>query len=175
MEPFLIIGMPRSRTAWLANFFTWEDAICLHGGLRNHKSVADLFEALKKPGAARGDADPTLTLFPTEVIEESPSFRIAYVVRDLKDVWNSSTKAYRGTATNPETFVTASELGFRMLRKYAPSMEIPYESLDDEAAMYKLWKHILPTTPFPVERFHMLKTINIQEDFAKAAILRGTN
>ena len=38
------------------------------------------------------------------------------------------------------------------------------EQLDDEATMANVWKHLLPDIKFDVERFRMLRGLNIQQN-----------
>jgi hypothetical protein len=59
---FFVTGLPRSRTAWLANLLTNGDSLCFHGGLlENGGYVERLVGELKDaPFAAVGDSDASL-------------------------------------------------------------------------------------------------------------------
>src|SRR5581483_3193569 len=59
--PFLIVGLPRSRTAWLAAFLTGGEVHCHHELLRQCKQWIDYPQKLlATPAPIVGDADPTL-------------------------------------------------------------------------------------------------------------------
>ena len=57
---FMILGLPRSRTAWLANFMTYNDFFCMHEGMRGCKTVD---EYLKQFTSGVGDSTTAAMFF----------------------------------------------------------------------------------------------------------------
>lgn len=47
---FFIIGMPRSRTAWLSNFMTYDGIYCHHEGLNNCNSIQEYEDKIGNDG-----------------------------------------------------------------------------------------------------------------------------
>lgn len=60
IRPFVIFGMPRSRTAWLSRFLTYGDWACGHEELRHMRSMDDVKAWLAQPctGTAETAAAP---------------------------------------------------------------------------------------------------------------------
>ena len=61
-SPFLITGLPRSRTHWLANFMDTGQVNCFHDLSRSVASVEDYFSRIEKP--LTGVCDTGLLLVP---------------------------------------------------------------------------------------------------------------
>ena len=91
MTPFFITGLPRSRTAWLANFFTTQTAFCFHDRCKDGWTAAWVEQSLKMvaqgfvPGSppARythvGDADSGLMLIAPQLVVMFPDARWLFV------------------------------------------------------------------------------------------------
>jgi len=80
---FFVLGLARSRTAWLANFLTTGDHFCHHEGMNGCSSV----EQYKKKIGNDGDSCTGLMLFdmntlfpdsPMVIIERDPSVSIEF-------------------------------------------------------------------------------------------------
>lgn len=74
---YFIVGLPRSRTAWLANFMTYDCSFCFHEGLVEAGSVEGLMD-LKKlcPDAfVIGNSDSGLPLFADATLKAFPDAR----------------------------------------------------------------------------------------------------
>jgi len=63
MSNFLILGLPRSRTAWLANFLTYGDIACSHEGLNGCRTLLEYKGQFKDNS---GDSNTGLALFDFE-------------------------------------------------------------------------------------------------------------
>ncbi|MDX1811031.1 MAG: hypothetical protein R3240_03730, partial [Gammaproteobacteria bacterium] len=59
MVDFLILGLPRSRTAWLANFLTYDGLFCFHEATNGCSSIQEYKEKV----AGKGDANTGLGFF----------------------------------------------------------------------------------------------------------------
>lgn len=60
MTPFVVMGLPRSRTAWLARYLTYGDWVCGHEEMRHARSLDDVKAWLSQPsvGTAETAAAP---------------------------------------------------------------------------------------------------------------------
>ena len=62
MSTFLILGLPRSRTAWLANFLTYDGLFCYHEAINGCKNIKEYKQKVK----GKGDSNTALALFDFE-------------------------------------------------------------------------------------------------------------
>lgn len=101
---FFITGLPRSRTAWLANFLNWGNTWCWHDGIRGCSSL-DEFAKLMEPsepidGTTQvGDCDSGLLWIWRAVAARWPEAKWVSVRGDPRRVAESLTKMepYRGS------------------------------------------------------------------------------
>lgn len=91
VAPVLVIGTPRSRTAWLAAFLSTPDRIFAHEPSVHWRDLDDLRAFLDRPGAAACDSG--LTLFWREALEMRPDLRLIVVRRPIDDVIESCKRA----------------------------------------------------------------------------------
>ena len=59
---FLVLGLPRSRTAWLANFLTHDGLFCYHEAINGCSSMKEYKEKVE----GKGDSNTALALFDFE-------------------------------------------------------------------------------------------------------------
>lgn len=85
--PFLVIGLPRSRTAWLSRFLTYRQWTCGHEELRHARSLDDVRAWASQPfvGTCETTAAPFWRLFETL----APGMRIVTIRRDIPAVIDS--------------------------------------------------------------------------------------
>lgn len=90
-EFFFVLGTPRSRTAWLANWLTADTALCLHDAWREVDSAPALRQKLLGLRAGRhleyvGNSDSSNTLHYWTLRATFPDARFALVERPLDEV-----------------------------------------------------------------------------------------
>lgn len=143
---FFIIGLPRSRTAWLANFLTYGQ-LCYHEGLNGCNSLKEYREKL---GENNGDSSTGLMLLdmnkefpdsPKVIIESDPQRAVE---------WAQHSFGY----SDPSHVLLLQE---RM--DYIEGLRVKYEDIDDR--LEEIWGHLIGTS-FDPERAEMLKQLNIQ-------------
>ena len=160
MIDFMIVGLPRSGTAWLANWFTTERSICWHEPLWQ-RSLAELDDM--KGAGLFGIADTMLLLMSADELNRHPAKKLI-VHRELGDV------------------------NFSLSKLGLPSMQDEHKWRLDEIGGYHITFHdlfnverfrpaaewLLPI-PFDTARYSLLKNLNIQNaqaiKEAKAALL----
>jgi len=143
---FFVVGLPRSRTAWLANFLTYEHH-CYHEGMNGCQSIADYRNKL---GNDKGDASTALML-----IDLNAMFPKAPVVIIDSDIKRSIQYAY-------DTFHYYNPAYFRYLKdrlKKIKGLHIAFEEIDD--CLEIIWKTLM-NTPFNNERAELLKQMKIE-------------
>lgn len=90
MRPFFIAALPRSRTAWLANYLTCGDMVCLHDAWRECGTAAELRARFDRTGANFcGCSDPMNVMMREEIDAEFPGAAWILVFREAREVMRS--------------------------------------------------------------------------------------
>jgi len=143
---FFILGLPRSRTAWLANFMTYEGYHCYHEGL-NGCYTMEAYKALLD-GNRIGDANTGLFMLNFRehfsnsrvvVIDSSIDAALAYI----KDV------NYHSYLITMKTKLDAIH----------DAMHVDINDIDDR--LENIWNYLTDNVAFNKERAEMLKCLDI--------------
>lgn len=168
---FFITGLPRSRSAWLANFFTWGKAFCLHDAMTKGaycRAVIDQLLPLRC--AYAGDADSALCLVAPEMQRLLPDAKWLLVRRDRADAQESFARFFGGrpyprTPMDKRTLcavfdhcVAAYERTRSSLRP-GSFIEIPFEELDSKLALEEAWRFLTPGNAWSAPRCDMLQQL----------------
>lgn len=160
MIDFMIVGLPRSGTAWLANWFTTERSICWHEPLWQ-RSLADLDDM--KGAGLFGIADTMLLLMSADELNRHPAKKLI-VHRELGDV-NFSLSKLGLPSMQDEHKWRLDEIG---------GYHITFQDLFNVERFRPAAEWLLPI-PFDTARYSLLKNLNIQNaqaiKEAKAALL----
>ncbi len=169
--PFFILGLPRTRTAWLSTVCTLAGAPCTHEGMRDLTTFAEY--AANRP--ARGDADPTLCFWIRDLLEAWPQARFVVIERHDADSLASML-----TASPPELrealaqkwheMAHAFSLARDLLRDSPEALFCSFEDLRENATLVRILTHIsapaLPTDA-ALTRWQRLKiTTHLSPDVA---------
>lgn len=145
MPDFLILGLPRSRTAWLANFMTTDGLFCYHEAIDGCNSMSEYAEKVK----GKGDSDTALALFdyqehfplvPTVIIDSSISKSVKFGLDNGYDI----------TETMIEEKLRLDEIEGLHVNVNDINKRLP-----------EIWAH-LTDLPYNIGRANMLKKLNIQ-------------
>jgi len=158
---FMIVGLPRSGTAWLANWFTTERSICWHEPLWTRPLVE--LDAMKGAGLF-GIADTMLVMMDADELNKHPAKKLI-VHRELGEVNKSLVKAGLPGAMRDEHKWKLDEIG---------GYHITFHDLFNVERFRPAAEWLLPI-PFDAARYSLLKNLNIQNaqaiKEAKAALL----
>jgi hypothetical protein len=159
LQPFFVTGLPRSRTAWLANLLTTDTTICFHdvpfsiGAVDNGKVV--------------GFSGPQVCKQFTEVCRFFPNAPWLIVLRNPDDALASLIYVKRKVEANvvpmPDGFWDARRELISALCLKHQVQTVTFEELDDEEVMRSVWAHLLPGIPFDSQRFDLLCKMNVQQ------------
>ena len=177
-KPFFITGLPRSRTAWLANLFTTEESVCHHEPARGMGAL--LMDGWRK--SRIGISDASLVLQFAELREQYPDAPWVYVDRDPQQVIKSLVEFLR--FNSPGNRISDSQLDsmVRLHLHHAASVQadavrvltVRYEVLDDEDAIRGIWAWLLPDGPeFDLDRWQVLRGLNVQQSERRFRELTG--
>lgn len=157
-EPFVITGLPRSRTAWMAVAAMSDQSMCWHEPSAWRGRWDCVFD-LWRNGAHRyvGVSDSILGFHLPEIIARAAP-RILVIERDINQVEASG--AALGIA--PSNYCTLLKAALA----YAdPSIErVPYAALTDDRTVAACLRHLMPDATIDMDRIKALQRMNVQTD-----------
>jgi hypothetical protein len=163
--PFFVTGLPRSRTAWLANWLTTDRSLCYHD--------APFDSELCSAGRHVGFSGPELAEDFDRIAAEEPTARWLVVLRPSQDCFASFVRwagaLLKSVNATPESLIIAWKSREKAVAKiclHSTAFVIDYKSMD-EPNLRTAWRHILPEIPFDSERFKVLNGLNVQQDIGK--------
>jgi hypothetical protein len=169
---FFILGQPRSRTAWLANWFTTEYSFCLHDPWRFANTPEQLRTYLMqvapdKPylGAA-GSMDMIQFIelcneFGLGMGDEQCEGSVAYVQRDPDDVYQSGLKMDLGLSPQElRGAVDRHHFQFRTMPSFVYTVQ--FKDLDKAGSMRELHEFLNPEIPFDLNRYRNLNDFKVE-------------
>lgn len=164
---FLIVGYPRSRTAWLANFLTYGNVACAHETLSECARPRNLPGHIRALGHAYcGSAETAAPLFIREIVEAMPEAKIVFVKRPAHEVSASLLKL------GMDASVSWADAGLEYALKLPQTLVVRFEDMDRMNVIKMAQEHVAPGEPFNVQRFQMLRDFNVQITPARWAKLQ---
>lgn len=180
MTPFFITGLPRSRTAWMANWLTTPVSRCFHDLLGRATTWPEfegrLTGAIREPGdtaAVRGDSDSGLLFTVAKMKQCWPAARWLLIDRPFDEAWESYVRFVRREKPGPrfgtdgrtrkalaEGFLRAEEALFG--EHDAPVLKVRYDALNDSKVLSSIWRHCMPAVRENPKRTLEMKRRNIQ-------------
>lgn len=157
MSTFLILGKPRSRTAWAANLLSTPPAsLCLHEGLADagldYERLRDRMDSL--PATHVGTAETGFIHAIDKMLVTWPDARIVVMSGGSFDSWRPGELIRQ--AVNVDY-----DLAVEQLQGYAYFCDAEMVTREESEGR-RLWEHCLPTVPFCAERWRILKDLNVQ-------------
>lgn len=147
MSNFLILGLPRSRTAWLANFMTSQDIFCSHEGLNG---CVTLQQYKDKFTLNSGDSNTGLALFDFE--DQFKDFKKVIIDNTI----DASVK-FALTHYGVDTTETMTVLSERL--SSLDGLHVAFNDINDR--LEEIWDYITPKQ-FDNSRAEMLINFDIQ-------------
>lgn len=149
MIDFIVLGLPRSGTTWLANWLTTDRTLCLHDpfalGAPERWPRDERRFGISCTGAYLFPRWLAQQQCPIAVIERNASACDASLAR----IGLSGTKDLRQALAN------------------APGRRWAFDDLWNERAARELWEHLLPGVAFDPLRYRLLKDIQVQPHMSK--------
>ena len=169
---FIVTGLPRSRSAWIAAFLTDGPVFCHHELIRDCADASEFprrFDAT--PGEIHGDSDTILPGFYPALREALRNVRFAFVWRDREDVISSALNAGAelGIYNIPRNKVIPATLeqGLSMIRyDYPDAPTWQYDQLEDEGAVRDLHAYCTQQ-PWNPDRFRLFHALRITSIYSK--------
>lgn len=163
MSTFLVLGRPRSRSAWVANLLTVPpQSFCLHEGLADSGANLDrLKEYMSQlPGDAVGNADTGLLHYLDSIPGRFPDARLVLLTGGDRSWRNWCTQ--NNVPPNIRARVDEDyEKAVKLLRGLARFVDCRSLTTDLGEAR-GLWEYCIPQHPFEPSRWRILKDLNVQ-------------
>jgi hypothetical protein len=162
--PFLVLSLPRSRSAWMAKFLTYGDYVCGHDELRHMRSLDDVRAWFTQPciGSAETAAAPWWRLLE----KFAPGVKIVVVRRPVAEVVDSLMRL-DGVTFDRTTLTAAMIKADRKLEQIEACvpgvLSVQFADLVSVDACQAVFKHCLPYK-FSFLHWAALSSINIQCD-----------
>lgn len=145
MPPFVVLSLPRSRSAWLSRFLTYGDWVCGHEELRHFRSLEDVDLWFKQPniGSAETAAAPWWRLLQ----RTAPDVRVVIVRRPVEEVFDSL-MALPNVTFDPAVLMPLLHKQNCKLDQIEARMNnvlsVNFHDLADEQTCAKVFEHCLP-------------------------------
>lgn len=145
MPPFVVLSLPRSRSAWLSDFLTYGDWMCGHEELRHMRSLDDVTAWFSQPniGTAETAGAPWWRLLD----RFAPGARILIVRRPVNEVVDSLMRlpglSFDRAAT--ERLMTLLDRKLDQIEARMPNvLSVKFDDLNTEATCAAVFEHCLP-------------------------------
>lgn len=170
MKPFLVLALPRSRTAWLARFLTYRDVVCGHEELRHARSLADIRTWFSQPciGSVETAAAPWWRTF-REIHED---LNIVTIRRPVKTVVESLVRLGFDDGAMTRAMTHLDHKLDQIERRIPGVLSIPFHDLETEVACAAVFQWCTPYR-HDHEWWATLAPINIQVNMP--ALVRYAN
>lgn len=167
-QVFFITGLPRSRTAWLANLFTYGPSFCWHDLTAQLDHIEELKSWIRNVSQdIVGVSDSGLGLFACEVLQQFPDAKWILVRRPRGEALVSFLQFYadRGLDDHETDLLlrridTALDaLTASLGRDHVRTVD--YGALEWMETARDLWQFICPMHPFNGARWEQLNALRI--------------
>ena len=164
MNNFFVVGLPRSRTAWLSTFFTGNNSFCYHEILRVSGGIDDAIKKLlNRKEMYVGNSDSSLPLWMGKVdhiLQHSP---IVIIERDANEVNNSLINLFGRDDDWTKTIDLTLE-GLEIIKKRYNYISVDYNELDKQSCLELVSDFCVPNIPFDKDKFETLRSVNVSID-----------
>ena len=163
--PFLIFGLPRSRTAWLSRFLSYGDWNCGHDQVRYMRSLDDVKAWLSQENT--GTCETGAAPFWRLVLKYRPDIRVITVRRPVEEVLESLSRLKpQSDAPVMRKMLTALDRKLDQIERRVPNARsVKFKNLQREVVCGAIFEHCLPYKHDP-HWWRALAGVNIQINFA---------
>jgi hypothetical protein len=167
ITPFVIFGLPRSRTTWLSRFLTYGPWVCCHDALLSLDSVAGLRELLSLPET--GLCETGMSFAAPLIRRYFPNCRFVVVRRPLADIEASLSRSpgWEGS----RDYLAEEEKRLEAISAMPGTLTVTFDQLNGMQACQEVFEHCLQL-PFDEEWWAALAPQDIQIDMA-ASVARS--
>lgn len=140
--PFLVLGLPRSRTAWLSRFLTYGDWVCGHEQIRHLRSLGDVRAWYSQP--CIGSAETEAARWWRLLDKYAPNARIVVVRRPVDAVIDSLSRLGMGADAIAPAMRSLDAKLDQVQARMRNVLSVPFDDLRCEDACAAIFEHCLP-------------------------------
>lgn len=163
IRPFLVLGTPRSRTAWLARFLTYGPFLCVHEPSVEFRGLGDLAAFLARPFT--GASDSMMTLLWREILEARPDAAIVAVRRPTDQVWASIARTGFDN-DQVRRVLSRIEAALEEVERLPQVLRVGFADLAGEEACARVFEHCLGV-PFDAAWWRRWAPVRAEVDFLR--------
>ena len=158
-SPFLILALPRSRTAWLSRWLSYGPWVCSHEESRHLRALEDVksWFAQEYVGSVETVVAPWWRLVPEGT-------RVVVVRRPVADVLTSLARLGIGGDVIARRMTRLDAKLSQVARRWPGAWEVPYADLASEATCAAVFERLLGL-PHDPEWWRMWADVNVQVNF----------
>ena len=144
MPPFVVMGLPRSRTKWLSAFLSHGDWHCGHDELQHMRSLDDVRSWFQQPNI--GSVETAAAPFWRLLLRYQPDVRIVTVRRPVDQVIASVARAVPGAdlAVVAQTIARGDRKLDQIEARVPGVLSVRFEDLAVEYGCKAVFEHCLP-------------------------------
>ena len=144
--PFFVVGLPRSRTAWMASFLSYDGNFCHHEGLNGCRTIQEYKDKIGDDG----DSGTGLMMF--DLNAEFPDSKVVVIDSPIS----------KSVAFINRNF-GACDMGMLQYMKdrldKIDGLHVHFDDIDE--ALPDIWAHLIGT-PYDARRGKLLSGMNVQ-------------
>lgn len=145
---FNIIGMPRTRTAWLANLFTTGDTICLHDWYGRNEYRAPI-ECGYSDSIYHENYEPERTVF---------------IYREISSVIDSLKKSFTFPASMDWDLTEEALKQQERKMEACSGIHLEYTELESDKTVAEIWSLLLNNEP-DMTRIRLMQNFNVTVNY----------
>lgn len=171
---FIITGLPRSRTAWMANLFCTGNVICFHEPINLFGDLVAMKNYLDGlPYEYVGISDSSIGGHCDWYLENFKDVPVVFIEREVKVVLEDFEKFMGMSAEDAKKCIDWVWEGATRLHELPNTITVPFEKLNDTATVGKMWEYCIPDIEFDIRRCSILQFMDIQQH--KGKVLANIN
>jgi len=162
---FFIMGLPRSRTAWLSNWFTHQQSICTHDasrftkqGVKTIRRILHKADSFTSKRQYYGSSDSVNGWWYDELVQKFPDARFALIERNLDEVSDSCLHLFNDPCIKE---LKALQTVHESLKLESNVKTVAFDRLNHPAVVQDLQRWLTPGIAFDYARFEMLNGLDI--------------
>ena len=164
MPPFLVLGLPRSRTAWLAKFLTFGAVTCHHEPSIHWGGIDDLATFLAQPNT--GASDTMLTWLAHEARKIRPDVNIIVVRRPRVEVFASILRLNYPVGDYVVRYHEKMDQRLDLIEDELNPYSVQFDDLNSPTVCGAIFKLCLGER-MPAAWWEKWKDVNVQADISK--------
>lgn len=170
---FLILGLPRTRTAWLSCLLSHGEVYCHHDLTSRCKTAMEVVRSVMfGPGRVCGNSDSGNLFVLERFLEVLPETRLIWLHREPEQVIESMARVTGEKYAKLRGPIERLHARNQQFRARFGGAVFGWDELDNEEAVRGIWRLITGGMEFPFEHWRKMTTmrVTIHDDIMARAI-----